>query len=349
MAEEEILLEVEAVQAVYGDDCVVLSAFPPHLHLHVKPRTAEITSQQFVEALISIRAGVQYPEEPPSIIIIESKGLDELRQKVLLTSIHNKALELSSCFMLVALCEHSYMVLGTKVRQAAVEQLSIMNHPDGDCPLCLYPLVQEKEEHEILPFMKLMSCFHCYHSECIIRWWTWLQKQQEKTSTSSTRYLEPIRVDTKIEAENSMGQCPVCRKVFHSKDLKHVLDLVGSHSSDSMKKEGKDDEEEAVVDCEREHIRREKFEAILKLQEEKQGLIEPKKSIVVVPGMFLPQPPPPPTTSTTSEQQTELPPTGDSSERRSGIGRRRSKNRNQHNSQRPVVKQWARKGNGTSN
>ena len=44
--EEEVAAEVEAVQAVYGDDCVVLQSYPPHLHLVLKPRTADVTSQQ---------------------------------------------------------------------------------------------------------------------------------------------------------------------------------------------------------------------------------------------------------------------------------------------------------------
>lgn len=47
--------------------------------------------------------------------------------------------------------------------QEAVEKLSAMNHPDGDCPLCLSPLVPEEEQSKVLPFMKLMSCFHCFH------------------------------------------------------------------------------------------------------------------------------------------------------------------------------------------
>ena len=45
-AEEEVAAEVEAVQAVYGDDCVLFDSFPPHLHLHIKPRTADVTSEQ---------------------------------------------------------------------------------------------------------------------------------------------------------------------------------------------------------------------------------------------------------------------------------------------------------------
>lgn len=44
--EEEVKIEVEAVQSVYGEDCVVVESYPPHLHLHIKPRTADVSSQQ---------------------------------------------------------------------------------------------------------------------------------------------------------------------------------------------------------------------------------------------------------------------------------------------------------------
>lgn len=46
MTEEEVAMEMEAVEAVYGEDCDILDSYPPHLHLHIKPRTAEISSQQ---------------------------------------------------------------------------------------------------------------------------------------------------------------------------------------------------------------------------------------------------------------------------------------------------------------
>lgn len=32
------------------------------------------------------------------------------------------------------------------------------------------------------------------------------------------------------QVEESMGTCPVCRKVFHSKDIEHVLDLFEAYS-----------------------------------------------------------------------------------------------------------------------
>lgn len=51
----------------------------------------------------------------------------------------------------------------------------------------------------------------------------------------------------------------------------------------------KADADENILHCEHEIRRRENFEAILKLQEENSGIIEPKREIVVLPGMFLPR------------------------------------------------------------
>jgi len=45
-AEEDVRLELEAVAAVYGDDVRVLRDLPPHLVVHVRPRTADDSSQQ---------------------------------------------------------------------------------------------------------------------------------------------------------------------------------------------------------------------------------------------------------------------------------------------------------------
>ncbi|KVH91254.1 RWD domain-containing protein [Cynara cardunculus var. scolymus] len=242
MAEEEVLIEVEAAESVYGDDCIVLEKYPPHLHLLIKPRTAEVSSQQFVEAVIGIQANSKYPDEPPAIVIIDSKGLDDQRQKHLITS-------------------------------EAMEKLTSMNHPDGDCPLCLSPLVEEGASDNASPFMKLMSA-------CIIRWWNWLQTHKEVDHASSSG---PTAHPQQIKTQ------PVCRKVFHAKDIEHVLDLVGAYSQLNLDNtEGI--ENEMLLRLDSENTRRQKFEAILKLQQENNGLIEPKKTEVLMPGMFLPRP-----------------------------------------------------------
>ena len=47
----------------------------------------------------------QYPSDPPYVDIIGSKGLDEKRQNHLSAALHEKTRELTSCLMLVALCE----------------------------------------------------------------------------------------------------------------------------------------------------------------------------------------------------------------------------------------------------
>lgn len=267
------MMEVEAVQAVYGDDCIVLNRFPPYLHIHIKPRTADVHSQQFVEATLEIQASAKYPSDPPCVDIIGSKGLDEKRQKHLSATLREKTHELSSCLMLVALCEE------------AVETLSSMNHPEGDCPLCLYPLVPEGENSRSLPFMKLMSCFHCFHCECIIRWLKWIWKQNETSSGTPSIVSSAIAEENKQVSDiremmgGSAGNCPVCRKGFLARDIEHVLSLVDSRgiNMDVDEKELS----EKLLQCDLEKSRRQKFEAILELQQQCGGLIEPPKDNVL--------------------------------------------------------------------
>ncbi|KAI7757664.1 hypothetical protein M8C21_029653 [Ambrosia artemisiifolia] len=343
--EEEVVIEVEAAQSVYADDCLVITQYPPHLNLLIKPRTADVSSQQFVEAVIGIRASSKYPDEPPDIMIVDSKGLDQQRQKQLVASIHNKACELSSSSMLVALCEE------------AVEKLTSMNHPDGDCPLCLSPLLEEGASDNALPFMKLMSCFHCFHRECIIRWWNWLQmhKETDHANPSGLREVKTQPDTNKDTEEDKMGTCPVCRKVFHAKDIEHVLDLVEGYSQLNLGN-AEDTENDTLLHSDSENTRRQKFEAILKLQQENNGLIEPKKTEVLMPGMFLPRPTP--TTSaatsdkeaTDSEQVTESKTNGDVSKPSSSNRRRGPRSRYRGKNPRGQVnnRQWVAKENGNA-
>ncbi|XP_062198096.1 uncharacterized protein LOC133900854 isoform X2 [Phragmites australis] len=150
---------------------------------------------------------LQYPKEPPYIYAVESKGLDENRQAYLISSIKNKAQELSNYPMLVTLCEE------------AGEILSNMNHPAGDCPLYLYPLVGEDKDGSALPFMKLMSCYHCFHSDCIMRWWEWLQQDDANLKECNTAVTTG---DKHYNVNQHKGFCPVCRKVFDEKDIEHA-------------------------------------------------------------------------------------------------------------------------------
>ncbi|KAL9245240.1 hypothetical protein vseg_018915 [Gypsophila vaccaria] len=314
--EEEVRMEIEAVVAVYGDDCFILNTFPPHLHLLLKPRTADVHSQQFVEATLELRAGLQYPSDPPYIDIIGCKGLDEERRKLLINRLHDTARELESCLMIVSLCEE------------AVETLSSMNHPEGDCPLCLYPLLVEDELTKPQPFMKLMSCFHCFHCECIIRWLKWFLTENKASCRHSSARSSLVddefwqTSDLREMMGESTGNCPVCRKIFLAKDIEHVLNSVDSHGLDTFQDVEEKTHTEEVLKCPLETSRRQKFEAILALQQEHGGLIEPPKDNILFSRLSLQDlvdEPEVATTAEASEQQqtdqvvTEVEPSGSTS------------------------------------
>jgi len=222
---------------------------------------------------------LQYPKEPPHIYAVESKGLDENRQIYLITSIQSKAKELSNYPMFVTLCEE------------AGEILSNMNHPAGDCPLCLYPLVGEDKVGSELPFMKLMSCYHCFHSDCIMRWWEWLQHGDANLKERNTG-------DKHYNVNQPRGFCPVCRKVFDEKDIEHVRDLLGDNTSRLVSLTGDLGEDETeLLHSEAEQNRRKRIESIVNLQQERNGLIEPKKDLAIQPGMYVSLPPSTPETA----------------------------------------------------
>ena len=54
-------------------------------------------------------------------------------------------------------------------KQAALDKLTDMNQPDGDCCFCMFPLSTGYESSGLRPFLKLMSCFHCFHRFVKIR------------------------------------------------------------------------------------------------------------------------------------------------------------------------------------
>ena len=123
-------------------------------------------------------------------------------------------------------------------------------------------------------------------------------------------------------------------------------------------------DEDTLLQSENEIIRRHKFEAILNLQKENSGLIEPKKDIVILPGMYLPQPVAMPSSTSTkeSDEQTQNEPpavvsakhvggtsNGPSSSRQRNFGPRRQKARSDNHSSSTVrnprkpVQQWVRR------
>ena len=126
-------------------------------------------------------------------------------------------------------------------------------------------------------------------------------------------------------------------------------------------------DEEKLVQSENEIIRREEFEAILNLQKENSGLIEPKRDLVIVPGIYLPQPAAMPSSAPAkeSDEQQERDPAavvsgkhasgtlnGPSSSGHRNFGARKQRANNHHSSStvrnsRKPVQQWVRRDNPT--
>jgi hypothetical protein len=74
-AEEEVRLELEAVAAVYGDDVRVLRDLPPHLVVHVRPRTADDSSQQVrLAAPLPPAVNLSFPAGPSGFPILAVAG-----------------------------------------------------------------------------------------------------------------------------------------------------------------------------------------------------------------------------------------------------------------------------------
>ncbi|URD89924.1 RWD [Musa troglodytarum] len=184
-AEEDVRLEVEAVQAVYGADCIVIRDFPPHVAVHIRPRTAEDWSQQV---------------NPPS----------------------------SS--------------------RAVIPQIFIR----GTNAVFLLPNS--------------------------LRW---------------------------VNALSGFGNGYRRRKNPKQLRQPQLLILKAKEGPSGLDK-GEDDE---LLLSESEKNRRQHFEALLKLQQDNNGLIEPRKDLAIQPGMFLPEPVNPPAISSATSSESVIPPT----------------------------------------
>lgn len=278
--------EVEAAIAVYGGDCTVIQRSPPHLLVRLQPRTADDISQQFVEAVLVVKANAQYPHEPPMLELKDTKGLEEEKIAHLLSELQDLADELTFNPMLVAICE------------AALDRLTDMNQPDGNCCFCMFPLVMEDETSELRPFMKLMSCFHCFHSDCFGRWWRWVLQERSLDNLIAHHGLGSEQDEESTNFIWSHGKllkevelkCPVCRKSVNAEDLASVWSVL---AADLVAEQGQQHEmalEPEIVFTESEIERKSKFDELFKAQQRCGGIIEPKKLEVVVPGMFVTQP-----------------------------------------------------------
>ncbi|GMH40328.1 hypothetical protein BSKO_08232 [Bryopsis sp. KO-2023] len=221
MEEHDVNPELEALQSTYADD-LKISQLSPSLTftLNVVPRTADDLTNRFVETLLEVAVLESYPETLPEIKLATSKGLGDSRSTQLKERLDEEARSMKGEAMLGQLCE------------VAFDVVTEMNRPEGDCGICLEPLIFEKKgQYEKGDLVKL-SCFHVFHGKCFPAWWTHQQnefRKKEQEMQLKTGMAAASRVLEKELPEKIDGlyvvDCPICRTPIYPADLKPWMDL----------------------------------------------------------------------------------------------------------------------------
>ncbi|KAF9668694.1 hypothetical protein SADUNF_Sadunf14G0030200 [Salix dunnii] len=111
-----------------------------------------------LKQLLSIQANLS---KNPRVLIEKGKTVDLISQSLSFSRYEQRIYmhtPRQECLQIAQSKIHIASAVNLCIFAEAVEKLSAMNHPDGDRPL--FP---DDEQHEALPFMKLMSCFRCIH------------------------------------------------------------------------------------------------------------------------------------------------------------------------------------------
>ncbi|GJP38486.1 hypothetical protein CLOM_g22921 [Closterium sp. NIES-68] len=204
---EEIADELQALEAVYGEDVHVQAENAENagnagnvgvrVSVALKPLTGEDATQQFVEATAVLLVTPQYPLSPAVLRLSAVKGMSDERVAELLALARAWLAEMLGPGepMLLAACEQ------------VKELLTEMNEPSGCCCFCLDPMSSgaAAAPHEPIdgpnsdtssggsgapPLFKLAVCFHCFHSQCMSQWWQW-ELQQAKVNEAEMRRCNP--------------------------------------------------------------------------------------------------------------------------------------------------------------
>ncbi|MCO5602227.1 hypothetical protein L7F22_056355 [Adiantum nelumboides] len=239
---------------------------------------------QYVEAVLEFKASTQYPSVPPRLELKGTKGLEDGKIVRLLSELRELAEELTSMPMLVAICEK------------ALDGLTEMNQPDGNCCFCLEPLVIENEVSDVIPFMKLLSCFHCFHRSNFSEI---NQRMRFELLSCMDRplflYIECFKSRSEcFLLEEADLKCPVCRQSIDVQDIVSIWSILIADLV--QEKDFVPDVE--VIFTKTETERKEKFDELFRAQQRRGGIIEPRKLEVILPGMFVSMP----TTRTDDEE-----------------------------------------------
>eukprot|EP00232_Nephroselmis_pyriformis_P001630 CAMPEP_0182905342 /NCGR_PEP_ID=MMETSP0034_2-20130328/32876_1 /TAXON_ID=156128 /ORGANISM="Nephroselmis pyriformis, Strain CCMP717" /LENGTH=263 /DNA_ID=CAMNT_0025040745 /DNA_START=138 /DNA_END=926 /DNA_ORIENTATION=+ len=215
---EDCEAELEALEAVYFNECTVVSRWPPCVSIALAPSAEEIANQ-FVQMTLHLRGGEQYPNECPAIEIRQPKGLGDARHAALLGQLRAHAEECRGMPMMAS------------ITQVAQDLLTDINSPEGDCPFCIMPIV-DAGGGSSRGHMKLLECFHCAHSDCFAEWWHWEQSRlgREHEEAVAQRPSAPEgQTDAAYYGDPSGPfpvRCPVCRGEVSAEDLSHIAGLL---------------------------------------------------------------------------------------------------------------------------
>ncbi|KAK3908439.1 E3 ubiquitin-protein ligase RNF25 [Frankliniella fusca] len=187
LADERVLEEIEALEAILMDDVSVKksSGGTPYLvEADVFPATADDTDQQYVRVTVEVKLTLGYPDTPPVVVLRNPRGLDDERLRVIMDQIEEKC---QSC------CGDPIIY---DLIELVREHLTSSNLPACPCTICLYGFSEGDQ------FIKT-TCYHYYHAYCL---------SEHATKTEKFFKEEQEKLPQFQRSKTFEVLCPICRE-----------------------------------------------------------------------------------------------------------------------------------------
>ncbi|KAG2452324.1 hypothetical protein HYH02_003348 [Chlamydomonas schloesseri] len=175
MDEDLLSIELEALEATFPDELVVQRGSECSDRRHVlevllplAPRGCPGPHAAFVAGRLRLGVTASYPDVPPTIALLDTKGIGDSRLGRLHQVLGDEAAALAGEMALGALCEH------------ALELITAENTPEGMCAFCLTSVELPAQccggggggggggaESGREGLMRL-ACFHAFHRWCVV-------------------------------------------------------------------------------------------------------------------------------------------------------------------------------------
>lgn len=187
MADERVMEEVEALEAILMDDVSIkrTSTDIPHtIEAVVFPATADDTDQQYVRVTLEVKLTPGYPDIAPEVFLRNPRGLDDDQLRIIMDQIEEKC---NSC------CGDPVIY---DLIELVREHLTSSNLPACPCTICLYGF--SDGDH----FIKT-SCYHYYHAYCLA---------EHATKTEKFFNEEQEKLPLFQRSKTFEVLCPICRE-----------------------------------------------------------------------------------------------------------------------------------------